>query len=251
MTSLWFLLYPVAVLAGYGVLRARRGPVPNYLRSLVARLSAALVLLLPLIVGPVWVVIAVLDVPPDYRNGAVTGTIVATGWVVTFILSQYEGARLRNQTRIDVLVALQQEVFSCLERLDALPIRAEAEAMQARIAAGAGDDPPYHPVPSTETEPSVFEAVKEDIRVIDPDTLEEVLRFYAAYGHLRAFVEDFRSAEFRAMDADRRIAAHKMLSQRREAALIWALRALVSINEALGLPARMPPRSGANQDIVP
>ncbi len=251
MTALWLLLYPAAVLVGYGVLRARQGPVPRYLRSLVARLSMALVLLLPVIVGPVWVVIAVLDVPPDYRNGAVTGTLLATGWVVTFILSQYEGARSRNQTRIDVLVALQQEVFSCLERLDALPIRAEAEAVQARIAAGAGDETPYHPLPSTETAPSVFDAVKGDMRVIDPDTLEEVLRFYAAYGHLRVFVEDFRSADFRAMDAERRIAAHMMLTQRREGALVWALRALVSINAALGLSGRMPPRSGLNPEIVP
>ena len=247
----WLVLYPAILLLGYCVLRGVRGPrpLPRYIWSLGTRIAVALVLLLPLIAGPVWIVVAVLDVPSDYRTGAATGTIIATGWVVAFILQQFEGARARDQTRVDVLVALQQEVFSCVERLDERPIRAEADAAQARIL--AEEVPPYVPLPASEGPPTVFEAMRVDVKVIDPDTLEEVLRFYAAYSDLRAFIDDFRSEAFRALPPDRMAAAHEVLTERRVAALFWALKALRSINAALGLAdPDYVRRSGHNSEIT-
>lgn len=232
--------------------RGVSGLFPPFLRGMALRLTVALVLLLPVIVVPVWLVVTRLPIAPEFRTGAVTGTLIATGWIVAFILREYETARARNQTRVDVLVALQQEVFSCLERFDERPIRADAATAQQSITDG-GDDPAttYHPLPSSESPPTVFDAVKADIKVIDPDTLEEVLRFYAAYSDLRAFIDDFRSEAFRAMPAARRVGAHEVLTKRREAALVWAIKAMVSINVALGTPnpGRIA-RSGQNPDIT-
>lgn len=244
-----YVLLAIVALGLYRVVRERWLPV--YFLGLSLRMGGMLFALLPLIVLPVWLVLTQADIPTGFETGAITGTLVATGWIVAFILREYEGARTRDQTRVDVLVALQQEVFSILEKLDERPIMQDATSTQARIVAGGEKASRYHPVPSAESAPVVFQAVANDIKVLKAQTLEPVLRFYAAYSDLQSFIEDFRSPSFSALPVDRRVAAHGVLTKRRVSALIWGLRAIGAVNAALGVqnPNDIN-RSGQNPDIT-
>lgn len=221
------------------------------LAGVLLRVVLALVPIVALAGSLIWFVLVPNQDIGEARTALIAGTVIATGWVATFLAAEYQRARDRNQTQQDVLVALQSEVFAIIEKLDKDAIAADAERVQERIAAGGDGAGAYYPFSVSESPPIVYQAVSGSISVLDAVTLEPVLRFYAAFSELTAVVADVRSAEFRALSADRRVAVHKGLTQNRIATLTWGLRALVAINMSLGANnPRGIPRSGRNPEIT-
>lgn len=255
--AVWAGYYLVALVVLAAVWAARSGwlgqspRVPRYILSLALRMGGALFALLPLIVLPVWVMAALVQIPADLRTGAVAGTVLATGWLVAFLLREYETARNRHQTRIDVLAALRTEIVTFVTKLDQQNLGAAAKATQQKIRDGGDRRQRYQPVPSTESPPTVYHAVSADMKVVDPETLEVVLRFYAAHSDLRSFIDDFRSEAFAAMTAPRRAQAHADLTQNRRHTLHWGLAALDAIDASLaGHETKHVQRTDKNPDIT-
>ena len=234
----WGML-PVHAAVAFGmvlVLLAYVMLVRETLRSVLWRVLLAL---LPVLAMAVLVIIY-LVLPNqtlqalELQAAAFAGTVIASGWLVTFVASEYKRADERETTRIDTLNALEIEIFSITEKLDKSAIRASAGKVQKKIRSGGNsEERKYHPFVATESPPTVFEALSDRIVVFEPRTLQVVLRFYAAYSDLRAMAEDHRALEFCALSAARRANAHEELTNHRENTFYWGVRALVRINAAL------------------
>lgn len=228
------------------------GPGQSALWRLTTRLIAALSILIPLALIPPGLVVLGLGQDHALLPSALAGTVIATGWIVTFVLREYQTTNAREQTRIDTLAALRTEVLTVLNKLDDLDLGQGARQQQDKINGGAlTDEGYYHPFSSTESPPSVFNAIADKTLVLHPETIEPVLRFYAAYSDLTSFTEDFRGTAFASLPAERRVVGHKALTQLRRSALYWALAAINAIDDASGAyPKPKIERSGKNKDIV-
>lgn len=257
--TLWAAGYLVLMVAAAMVLRAASGPpvVPAYVAALARRMGGALLLLLPVIVIPAWLMTVQVPIPETLRQGAIAGTVIATGWIVTFVIAEYREERLRDEKRRDTLRALRSEIFALVDKLDNVAIAEQAVIVQNRMRAGAGlkrggGEAPYHPFATSESAPIVFSAVAASVPLLEEATVEAVVRFYAEYTDLQALAGDMRSNFARSLPIWRRVALHEQLTRRRRSTLLWGLKAYAAINVELGVPNPNDiPRSGLNPDIVP
>lgn len=235
----------VVLLAAYW----RRGD-----RDLLRMLRRGLIVILPIVLAMflpmLWVMSdAAMDV--RLRQAILAGLIIVAGWLTTFVLQEERRFSERKAQEFDLLLALRSEVFTIVEKLDSHPITEQAEAVQDKIKRG-GDAPgsAYFPFAASESPATVYDAVSGQLHVINPATLEPLLRFYAAVSELTAMVADTHRDEFRALEALRRVSWHAELTQQRKGTLYWGLRALEAVNRNMGVekPEAIP-RSGLNKDV--
>ncbi|MEM6886832.1 MAG: hypothetical protein AAF636_01695 [Pseudomonadota bacterium] len=223
-------------------------------RLLGGVLFRVLLALLPLLAGAallIWTVILASErIEATAKPALFAGSLIATGWLATFLANEYQRERERLDRQRDTLIALRSEIFTIVDKLDNQDIDERASEVQTRIK-DAPIETPYFPFASSESPVLVFEAVSGSISLLDTATLEPVLRLYAAFSDLTALVEDTRSTEFQELSPSRRISMHKELTLRRKASLLWGVRAYVAINKSPGLkrPERIR-RSGLNEEIA-
>lgn len=233
--------------------------IPPLLRRSFRRI---LVVLPPfLLLGVIGGIVVWEYVPDAARDkvypALVTGSVIVLGWFVTFLFSSYAEAQKFHHQRRDTLIALRNEIFALVDKLDNQPIAAHAEKVQTRILSGDGTDAngnpiEYFPFSTMESEPIVFEAISSSIPALGEDAVEGVIRFYAEYTDLRRMIEDSRNEQTRSLSRERRVAFHQQLTKRRISTLRWGLRALVAIN--VEMEHKNPGginRSGENEDVNP
>lgn len=233
--------------------------IPPLLRRSFLRI---LVVLPPfLLLGVIGGIVVWEYVPDAARDkvypALVTGSVIVLGWFVTFLFSSYAEAQKFHLQRRDTLIALRNEIFALVDKLDNQPIAAHAEKVQKRILSGDGTDAKgnpieYFPFSTMESEPIVFEAISSSIPALGEDTVASVVRFYAEYTDLRRMVEDSRNEQTQKLSRERRVAFHQQLTNRRTSTLRWGLSALVAINIEMGHenPEGIN-RSGENEDVNP
>ena len=205
-------------------------------RLLAGVLWRVLLTLVPLVViatSIIWFLILPNDELKEVRTPLIVGTVIAMGWLVTFLVSEFQRASDRAQSQYDVLLALRSEIFAVVEKLDKDPIKQRAQTVQDLIKAGGNGNRTYHPFTASESPPIVYQAVSGSIPLLNVEALEPILRFYAAYSDLTAMVEDTRNEEFKSLSFERRIALHKDLVKNRIATLGWGLAAVKAANLAL------------------
>lgn len=209
-------------------------------------------------VGAVWMIWAHAADADKARiyPGLITGLIVVLGWFVTFVISSYREAEQADRIRRDTLVAIKNEIFALVDKMDNVAIRSNAQLVQGRIASGVtdaqGKESEYFPFATMESEPIVFEALGTSVPGLEEATVAAVVRFYAEYTDLRRMVEDSRTEDIKRLPRDRRVNFHKQLTKRRIGTLTMGLKALVEINFELGIedPENIG-RSGENPEITP
>lgn len=249
--AVWPVIACVAV-AGV-VLYASRLQAPA--STLVARIFGVFFPLLIVWLAAVYFIVTVLPAElKPVKPALVIGTGVAFGWIVTFLSSEYQRLTVSEDTRRDTLVALRSEVLSIVYRLDLRPINADAADQQRKIIDEDKSLWPkkyYHPFPTSERAPIIFDSVGGSIPLFQPTTVKRVVRFYSAYADLRDIVEDFRSNEVKALSATRRAAIHGEMTSRRTEVLRLGIQAAEAIETELGNPSYTVERSGKNNDIIP
>ncbi len=206
------------------------------LARVIFRVALALVPLVALATVVIGQVILPNESLKDVHPALIAGTMLATGWLATFLANEYQRTRERERTRRDVLLALRSEIFTIVEKIDKDDICASGNSVQAKITQGGDADGNYFPFSASESPPIIYQAVSGSIAVLSAETLEPMVRFYAAYSDLTAMVEDTRNEEFKSLSFERRIALHKDLVKNRTATLGWGLAAVKAANLALGVP---------------
>lgn len=195
----------------------------------------------------------------ELQAASIAGTAIASGWLATFVATEYKRSDEREVTRIDALNALETEVFSVLEKLDGSDIDKSGEKVAQDILAGGdaepikgGKDQRYFPFVGAQSPPTMFDALSDRIVVFESKTLTSIVRFYAAYSDLRAMIDDRQGAAFRDLPAARRAGAHRDLTTQRRATFYWGIRALYRINRSLpDRPATRPDaRKFTNEKIA-
>ena len=204
------------------------------LAGVLWRVLLALVPLVAIAATIIWFLILPNEELEEVRTPLSVGTVMAMGWLVTFLVSEYQRASDRAQTQLDVLLALRSEIFAVVEKLDKDPIEESAKKVQGLIEAGGNGTGAYRPFAASESPPIVYQAVSGSIPVLNAETLEPILRFYAAYSDLTAMAEDVRAKDFQSLNAERRVNAHMALTTHRIATLYWGLRAVKVINAEFG-----------------
>ena len=159
---------------------------------------------------------------------------VGSGGQVTVEGGGSRGASGRGASAGGVLLAVRRGIFAVVEKLDKEPIEESAKKVQGLIEAGGNGTGAYRPFAASESPPIVYQAVSGSIPVLNAETLEPILRFYAAYSDLTAMAEDVRAKDFQSLNAERRVNAHMALTTHRIATLYWGLRAVKVINAEFG-----------------
>lgn len=250
----WVTGYLGGLVAAAALFRAATGPLrpPAFLGLLAIRVTAVLLVLSPLGVMLLWIALERGQASPTLLPAALAGAVVALGWLVTFILRQYETLEDRDQTRRDTLLALRQEVFTVLETLEKTNWAENAKTVQAKIANPPGGKTAFFSFSSTETRPIIFETVAQNLRFMDEVTVGAVVRFYAEFNALRGLIDDTKRQDFRELDAQRRELFHVHLTTQRRNTIFFALRAIYRINVVLGRddPANIPRGLHGNAEIA-
>lgn len=221
------------------------------LAGVLWRVLLALVPLVAIAASIIWFLILPNEELKEVRTPLIAGTVIAMGWLVTFLVSEYQRASDRAQTQVDVLLALRSEIFAVVEKLDKDPIKSDAIKVQGLIKTGGNGTAAYHPFTASESPPIVYQAVSGSIPVLNPEALEPILQFYAAYSDLTAMAEDVRTQDFKSLSAVRRVNAYKALTTHRIATLYWGLCAVKAIQVEFGDedPAVFE-RSGKNPEVA-
>lgn len=208
-------------------------------RLLAVVFGRVLLALVPLValssLGIYWIV---LQVPREYpiKAALISGVVIATGWIATWLASEYQRDRSRDQTRRETLYALRSEIFTAFQTLDSIDWLENARVVQAHIRTGGDDENTrYHPFVGTESPPIVFQAVSGSINLLPEGTLEPILRFYSALNDLATLGSDLRGVAFSKLDTVRRIGGHIRLTDTRVATLKWAIQSIIAIDTALGV----------------
>ncbi|MCA8880173.1 MAG: hypothetical protein KDA73_09490 [Rhodobacteraceae bacterium] len=193
------------------------------------------------------------DVPPGDQwrvaQAVVAGGVVALGWIVTFAVQEYRRAEERADRVRDTLLALTEEIFTALDRLDAHDIAGEARDAQKKILSGEGEHP-YRPFSISQSPPTIYESVSDSVALLPPGVLEPVVRFYAFYSDLTTIIEDTHRADHALLASKRRKALHEELTRVRAGTLYWAVRGLIAINREVRTKRRQKvPISSRNRDV--
>lgn len=221
------------------------------LSGVFLRVLAALIPLVGLAALVILWIVKGLSDAVGVKTALITGTVIAAGWIATWLAAEYRRDRDRDQTRREVLYALRSEIFTAFQTLDSIDWRQNAEEIQDKIRDGGDcERTRYHPFVGTESPPIVFQAVSGAINLLPEGTLEPVLRFYSALNDLATLGADMRSDTFAGLDAKRRIGGHVRLTDTRIATLKWAMQSIIAIDAALGVenPERIE-RSGKNAHL--
>ena len=230
--------------------------IPALLRQAYGRVLLVFLPLLFLAVLLVMSLVAFAGVSIEMAsNGLIGGTIVAFGWLVTYLVTNYRETVTRARQQRETLIALRSEIFALVDKLDNQPIADNAEQVQKKILAGGPDGDggagEYFPFSTMDSTPIVFDAVAASIPALRADvTVQSIIRFYAEYSDMRQLIEDSRPEKLLGMSRARRVGLHKELTRRRISTLRWGLQATYYMNVELDIPAPANiRRSGKNPKV--
>lgn len=177
----------------------------------------------------------------ELRGALIAGSVIASGWLVTFLVSEYQREQERETMRQDTLAVLQYEIFAVLEKLDKRSLSASEGAVADQLKDGfeaiqpdeIGPPRPYHPFTASESQPVIYNALSTNISKLSERTMRPIVMFYASYSDVAAMAQDSRSEAFHALSNRRKSLFYRDLASHRRALFIWGVRALVAIGQEI------------------
>lgn len=148
--------------------------IPEVLRTILRR---AMLVLLPVFVAVATIIVVLVrleGLEDGARNAIIAGTIVMSGWVVTFLTHELRLATERERRRADLIEALSAEAKKI--RKDAGKL--DAEAAIGTIRTNFESDPNYQPFVFYGHNFETFKKVMSEIEVLPFDQIETVVNFY-------------------------------------------------------------------------
>jgi hypothetical protein len=167
----------------------------------------------------------------------ITGLIAIGTWLGNQVVTRRASRRLREERRRDVQTALLAEIEAILMQRSAIGDYDElAKTLERRFQQARESSDNYTPYVTPETGALVFEALKDDISILEEKDIRPVVRFYRQIQVIEDFAGELKTDRFYALDLDRkeRMTLHyvRMLGT----ALAMAQEALEVLAESLGVP---------------
>lgn len=177
-------------------------------RSFLRLLPGLFLILIPvvLLVGAAGSVIAQQEgMDLRIRQAAIAALVVASGWVVSFLLQEYRRADERDERIRDMHRAIYSDVASFLEALESPgALHAGLMVHLDRLT----EDPAYVPVLSPPRRSQMFQALSGQIHVLPRVTIDLIVLFYSQVENTAEFVANMNADRFVALPADRRAVAY-------------------------------------------
>jgi len=161
------------------------------------------------------------------------GGVVALGWLVTFGVQEYRRDADYRRRQIDVMTALQAEIYDILLQAAETDTRQQGRELANDIAIGKNGEP-YHVFSPTAKEMVAFAALAEHLDVLPDKTVQPIVAFYTQTNDLRQFSIDLQRPDHHALSAVRRSAVYDTYVQMRVRSEALGHQALAAINDELG-----------------
>jgi len=178
-------------------------------RSFLRLLPGLFLIVVPviLLVGGIGSVIAAQDtVDLRIRQAAIAAMVVASGWVVSFLLQEYRRADERDERIRDMHRAIYADVASYLEALESqVVLDQQLQGFLDRLAA----DKTYVPVLSPPRRSQMFTALSGQVHVLPRATIDLIVLFYSQVETTAEFVGNMNTDRFAGLSADRRKLAYE------------------------------------------
>lgn len=180
----------------------------------------------------------VLQLPFDIEDikiqqAVIAGTVVATGWLMTFSFRETSELIERNQRGRDLQKALRAEIEDYFEALDDEDSDATIENLRAKFMGAKKDDekiPVFFPLVS---EPVIFNTLSQDIHILPENVINDTIRFYSMLSDIRLFAEDLRSTSFANLSLPSQLLAFEDYIEMRIAGCLFAYDAMKKLDFSL------------------
>jgi len=144
------------------------------------------------------------------RQAMIAGSVVASGWVITFLLQEYRFYRERSERVNDMQRAIYAEIRACLDgQLKRDDLQKYGNEMIARMRDAADEEETYIPLIPSETNNIVFISIISEVYVLPTASIDPVVLYYSQLAAIDALISDLRSEAFEKLSPDRRIAMYR------------------------------------------
>jgi hypothetical protein len=178
-------------------------------RSFLRLLPGLFLIVVPVIVlvgGIVSVIAAREEIDLRIRQAAIAAMVVASGWVVSFLLQEYRRADERDERIRDMHRAIYADVTSYLEALESTAVlERQCRDFLKRLA----EDATYVPVLSPPRRSQMFTALSGQVHVLPRATIDLIVVFYSQLETTAEFVTNMNTDRFASLSADRRKLAYE------------------------------------------
>ena len=190
--------------------------------------------------------VALKAVPLDFeqtsvQQAAIAGTVVAGGWIMTFLLRELSDSIARDQKSRDLQKALAAEIHDYTVSLHVHDPEQWKRNVEADVMRGGSTlEDGFFPYFAKISEPVIFNRIAGDISLLPEDVIDAVIQFYSTLSDLRLLIDDLNSLEFRRLEKARRVIGYKDLTDLLTTAAAIAKDAGKSLEMSLdGIPAWM------------
>lgn len=167
-------------------------------------------------------------------QGLMAGTVVAAGWVFTFIFHTHREEASRHRTLTELMLALRSEIFNYLDDLERNELTLEkVDETVDEILKGEGQTP-HHPFIPSGKRAIVFDILSQSLGLLSSETLQPVVAFYTQLQDVETMAHDLQKDSFRQLSAQRRADIYRDFGQMRLRAEQAGCRAWIALNDALG-----------------
>lgn len=212
----------VAILFGIAML-VRRKPWIGWLALRVILIAVFVSILLAY---PLWFIAGYEDSEIRIRQALIAATIVAAGWLVTFLVQEYRRESDREERRDDVRRAIRTEIE--LHYIDVHDT--DWNALRDRMSNEFYKDSRFVPFAPRRNRDRFLSVAIARVELLSESQIVEVMRYYELAERLELMNEDMRSEKFAEMNAARRESMALRFLSLEETCMKYALEAIKSLS---------------------
>ncbi len=175
------------------------------------------------------------------QQATIAGSVVAGGWIMTFLLRELSDSISRERKSRDLQKALAAEISDYAATLHVDDPRYWKTSVEQDVMKGGYTlEDAFFPYFARISEPVIFNRIADDVSLLPENVIDSVIQFYSTLSDLRLFIEDVNSEDFRRLERSRRVVGYKDLTDLLTTTEEIANDAVLNLTRSLdGIPAWM------------
>lgn len=193
---------------------------------LALRVTTVLLFVAAIVAFPLFAIASNSSLKTGISQALIAATVVASGWLVTFLVQEYREESERQRRRIDVQRAVRTEIelhYRDVEDTD-------WNGLKSRMDADFTNDKAYRPFIPRRERDRYFSVVIDSIDLLSDTQIVDVMRYYELVGRLELMNADLRSENYEEMGTDRKKAMALRFLALEETAAKYAHAAIRSLS---------------------
>jgi len=199
-----------------------------------------------LVAFPLWLIAWQGELDTTIRQALIAATIIAAGWLVTFLIQEYRRESEDAERRDDVRRAIRTEIE--LHYIDVHDT--DWKALRQRLEQEFFKDARYVPFAPRRNRDRFLAAALDRVELLSEDQIVHVMRYYELAERLELMNEDIRSQTFKNLQTSRRKSFATRFLTLEETCMTYALKAIKSLSHPTyyeALKAKYPPLTSSRK----